>query len=171
MHHGVRVRVFFRRSLAHHSRNDSSSSTSWSHVHVFSHIQTRYFSEGSVQQHPPPCSFRKIVRIKDKTPIRTNQQYVVQQQQQQQQQQQRHPQQKQAAPAAEAPAAEASSTSSSSSSSSSRKAETAARCRKHERTSAYTAVRDFSVQFLKTKKPYLVPPTFSTPRLPNIRPT
>ena len=21
----------------------------------FSHIRTRYFSEGSVQQHPPPC--------------------------------------------------------------------------------------------------------------------
>ena len=37
MHHGVRVRVFFRRSSEHHSRNDSSSSTSWSHdVHVFS---------------------------------------------------------------------------------------------------------------------------------------
>ena len=39
MHHGVRVRVFFRRSSEHHSRNDSSSSsssTSWSHdVHVF----------------------------------------------------------------------------------------------------------------------------------------
>ena len=32
MHHGVRVRVFFRRSSEHHSRNDSSSSsTSWSH--------------------------------------------------------------------------------------------------------------------------------------------
>ena len=45
------------RSSEHHSRNDSSSSssTSWSHdVHVFSHIRTRYFSEGSVQQHPPP---------------------------------------------------------------------------------------------------------------------
>ena len=37
MHHGVRVRVFFRWSSEHHSRNDSSSSTtSWSHdVHVF----------------------------------------------------------------------------------------------------------------------------------------
>ena len=38
MHHGVRVRVFFRRSSEHHSRNDRScsSSTSWSHdVHVF----------------------------------------------------------------------------------------------------------------------------------------
>ena len=33
MHHGVRVRVFFRRSSEHHSRNDSSSSSSisWSH--------------------------------------------------------------------------------------------------------------------------------------------
>ena len=30
------MRVFFRRSSEHHSRNDSSSSTSWSHdVHVF----------------------------------------------------------------------------------------------------------------------------------------
>ena len=51
MHHGVRVRVFFRRSSEHHSRNDSSrsSSTSSSYdVHVFSHIRTRYFSEGSV---------------------------------------------------------------------------------------------------------------------------
>ena len=28
-------------------------------MHVFSHIRTRYFSEGSVQQHPPPYSFRK----------------------------------------------------------------------------------------------------------------
>ena len=35
-HHGVPVRVFFRRSSEHHSRNDSSSSTSWSHdSHVF----------------------------------------------------------------------------------------------------------------------------------------
>ena len=68
MHHGVRVRVFFRRSSEHHnnnSRNDSSSSsTSWSHdVHVFSHIRTRYFSEGSVQQHPPPYSFRKKKKV------------------------------------------------------------------------------------------------------------
>ena len=38
MHHGVPVRVFFRRSSEHHSRNDSSSSTSWSQdSHVFSH--------------------------------------------------------------------------------------------------------------------------------------
>ena len=29
----------------------------------FSHIRTLYFSEGSVQ-HPPPYSFRKIVRKK-----------------------------------------------------------------------------------------------------------
>ena len=30
------MRVFFRRSSEHHNRNDSSSSTSWSHdVHVF----------------------------------------------------------------------------------------------------------------------------------------
>ena len=48
MHHGVRVRVFCRRSSEHHSRNDSSSSsssTSWSHdvVNVLSHIRTRYF--------------------------------------------------------------------------------------------------------------------------------
>ena len=51
MHHGVRVRVLFRRSSEHHSRNDSSSSssTSWSHdVRVFSHIRAREFSEGSV---------------------------------------------------------------------------------------------------------------------------
>ena len=42
MHHVVRVRVFFRRSLEHRSRNDSSSSsTSWSHdSHVFSHSHT-----------------------------------------------------------------------------------------------------------------------------------
>ena len=41
MHHGVRVRVFFRRSSEHHSRNDSSTSTSWSHdSHVFSHSRT-----------------------------------------------------------------------------------------------------------------------------------
>ena len=71
MHHGVRVRVFFRRLSEHHSRNDSrndsSSSTSWSHdVHVFSHIRTHYFSEGSVQQHPPPYeySFRKRVLVR-----------------------------------------------------------------------------------------------------------
>ena len=63
MHHVVRVRVFFLRSSEHHSRNDSSSSsTSWSHgVPVFSHIRTRYCSEGSVQQHPPPYSVRKRV--------------------------------------------------------------------------------------------------------------
>ena len=35
------------------------------YVHVFSHIRTRYFSEGSVQ-HPPPHSFRRRVRIKNK---------------------------------------------------------------------------------------------------------
>ena len=41
MHHGVPVRVFFRRSSEHHSRNDSSSSTSWSHdSHVFSRSRT-----------------------------------------------------------------------------------------------------------------------------------
>ena len=41
MHHGVPGRVFFRRSSKHHSRNDSSSSTSWSHdSHVFSHSRT-----------------------------------------------------------------------------------------------------------------------------------
>ena len=41
MHHGVPVRVFFRRSSEHHGRNDSSSSTSWSHdSHVFSHSRT-----------------------------------------------------------------------------------------------------------------------------------
>ena len=47
------------------------------YVRVFSHIGTRYFSEGSVQ-HPPPFSFHRRVRIKNKTPSRTNQQYVVQ---------------------------------------------------------------------------------------------
>ena len=41
MHHGVPVRVFFRRSSEHHSRNDSSSSTSWSHDSpFFSHSRT-----------------------------------------------------------------------------------------------------------------------------------
>ena len=41
MHHGVPVRVFFRRSSEHHSRNDSSSSASWSHnSHVFSQSRT-----------------------------------------------------------------------------------------------------------------------------------
>ena len=41
MHHGVPVRVFFRRSLEHHSRNDSSSSTYWSHdSHAFSRSRT-----------------------------------------------------------------------------------------------------------------------------------
>ena len=36
------MRVFFRLSPEHHSRNDSSSSTSWSHdsPHVFSHRRT-----------------------------------------------------------------------------------------------------------------------------------
>ena len=66
MHHVVRVRVFIRRSSEHHSRNDSSSSsTSWSHaILVFAHIRTRYFSEGSVQQHPPPYSFHKRVLVR-----------------------------------------------------------------------------------------------------------
>ena len=41
MHHGVPVRVFFRRSSEHHSRNDSRSSTSWSHdSHVYSRSRT-----------------------------------------------------------------------------------------------------------------------------------
>ena len=45
MHHGVPVSVFFRRSSEHHSRNDSSSSTSWSHdSHVFSHSRTLVLS-------------------------------------------------------------------------------------------------------------------------------
>ena len=71
MHHRVPGRVFFRRSSEHHSRNDSSSSTSWSHdSHVFfsqSYLgRTRNFSEGSVQQHPSPCSFRKRVGRKRK---------------------------------------------------------------------------------------------------------
>ena len=35
------MRVFFRRSSEHHSRNDSSSSTSWSHdSHVLCHSRT-----------------------------------------------------------------------------------------------------------------------------------
>ena len=42
MHHGIPVRVFFRRSSENHSKNDSSSSsTSWSHnSHGFSHSRT-----------------------------------------------------------------------------------------------------------------------------------
>ena len=41
MHHGVPVRVFFRRSSVHHSRNDSSSGTYWSHdSHVFTRSRT-----------------------------------------------------------------------------------------------------------------------------------
>ena len=41
MHHGVPVRVFFRRSSENHSRNESSSSTSWSHdSYVSSHSRT-----------------------------------------------------------------------------------------------------------------------------------
>ena len=39
--HRVPVRVLFRRSSEHHSRNDSCSSTSWSHdSHVFSQSRT-----------------------------------------------------------------------------------------------------------------------------------
>ena len=46
MHHGVPVRVFFRRSSEHHSRKDNSSSTSWSHEsHVFSHSRTLVVAE------------------------------------------------------------------------------------------------------------------------------
>ena len=37
------------------------------YIRVFSHIRTRYFSEGSVQQHPTPYSFRRRVRIKNNT--------------------------------------------------------------------------------------------------------
>ena len=46
MHHGVPVRAFFRRSSEHHSRIDSSSSsTCWSHdSHVFSHSCTLVIS-------------------------------------------------------------------------------------------------------------------------------
>ena len=132
MHHGVRVRVFFRRSSEHHSRNDSSSSTSWSHdVHVFSHVRTRqHFSEGSVRQHPSPCSFCKRVGRRKKNTEQdqpTVRSAVAA-----------------AAAAAEAAAAEASSTSTSAStSSSSSRSRSSKRCRKHERTSTYTAVRDF----------------------------
>ena len=34
------------------------------HVCVSPHIRTRYVTEGSVQQHPPPYSFRRRVKIK-----------------------------------------------------------------------------------------------------------
>ena len=67
MHHGVRVRVFFRRSSEHHSRNySSSSSTSWSHdVHVFSHIRARYFSEVPVLHTPVEGRFSMTCRFVD----------------------------------------------------------------------------------------------------------
>ena len=63
MHHGVPVRVFFRRSSEHHSRNDISSSTSWSHdSHVFSHSHTLVVPGTFLRvEHPSPCSFRKRV--------------------------------------------------------------------------------------------------------------
>ena len=70
MHHGVPVRVFFCRSSEHHSRNDNSSSTSWSHdSHVFSHSRTLVVPGTFLRvlyQHPSPCSFRKRVGRKKK---------------------------------------------------------------------------------------------------------
>ena len=67
MHHGVRVRVFCRRSSERHSRNDSSSSSiSWSHdVHVFSHIRTRYVSEVPVLHTPVEVRFSMTCRFVD----------------------------------------------------------------------------------------------------------
>ena len=118
MHHGVPVRAFFRRSSEHHSRNDSSSSTSWSHdSHVFSHSRTlvvpgTFLSVlyNNIYHH---VAFARELEEK-KTPRRTNQQYV--------------PGSAVAAPsaaAAAAAAAEASSSNSNSNSNSSRKAEAA----------------------------------------------
>ena len=54
MHHGVRVRVFFRRSSEHHSRNDSSSSsssTSWSHgpYDIYTYISSCVFTGPTVR--------------------------------------------------------------------------------------------------------------------------
>ena len=74
MHHGVRVRVFF---VGRRRTTGETTAVAAAHLGVttymfFSHIRTRYFSEGSVQQHPPPYSFRKRVGIKNKTPSMTN---------------------------------------------------------------------------------------------------
>ena len=71
MHHGVPVRVFFRRSSEHHSTNDSSSSTSWSHdSHDFCHSRTLVvpgtFLRVLYKQHLSPCSFRERVGRKRK---------------------------------------------------------------------------------------------------------
>ena len=148
MRHGVPVRVFFRRSWEHHSRNDSSSSTSWSHdSHVFFHSCTLIV----------PGTFLRVLynihhqvafarELEEKTKNTEQDQPAVR---------------SAVAAAAEAAAAEASS-SNSNSSSSSRKAEAAEDAEstsEHDVCTPYTAVRDFSVQFLKTKKLYLVPIT------------
>ena len=109
MHHGIPVRVFFRRSSEHHSRNDSSSSTSRSYdSRVFSHSRTLVvpgtFLRVLYNIHHHVAFARELEEKKTHTPSRTNQQYAVQYQQQQQQQQ-RQPQQKQAAATATTPAA------------------------------------------------------------------
>ena len=70
MHHRVTVRVFFRRSSEHHSRNDSRSSTSWSHdSHVFSHSlgRTRNFSEGLYNIHHHVAFARELEENKKNT--------------------------------------------------------------------------------------------------------
>ena len=71
MHHGAPVRVFLRRLSEHHSRNDSSSSTSWSHdSHDFCHSRTLVvpgtFLRVLYKQHLSPCSFRERVGRKRK---------------------------------------------------------------------------------------------------------
>ena len=80
MHHGVPVRVFLRQSSEHHSRNNSSSSTSWSHdSHVFSHSRTLVVPGTFLRVlyniiHHHVAFARELEEKEKKTPSRTNQQ-------------------------------------------------------------------------------------------------
>ena len=145
MHHGVPVRVFFRRSSERHSRNDINSSTSWSHdSHVFSQSRTLVVPGtflrvlyNNIHHHVP---FARELEEKEKNT------------------EQDQPAVRSAVAAtaaaaavAEAAAAEASSSNSNSNSSSSRKAEAAEDAEstsEHLRTySVYSNTRFFGITF------------------------
>ena len=60
------MRVFFRRRRS--TTAETTAAAAAAHIgvttYMFFLVFVRYFSEGSVQQHPPPYSFRKRVLVR-----------------------------------------------------------------------------------------------------------
>ena len=81
VHHGVPVRILSSVVGAPQQKRQQQQhilEPPLTYFFSYSYLgRTRNFSEGSVQKHTSPCSFRKRVGGKrKKTPSRTNQQYV-----------------------------------------------------------------------------------------------